>query len=393
MVNPPSTPSSTPSCTSPSSATNGASRPMRGRTHRQGNRRANWRALAIVLGVSFAGLVAGVLVFASVSVAAGALLVAGVLGIQKHALAAPALAPPPAGLNLEPIAANGVLPDTMPGARPLAPTESSVETIAADRRQSFLPVVAASPDPLAGPRLSADVYATLVRRDIEGKLAAPAPNPAEAALRLVSLDEGSRRAINAALNIRGRHLDHAVIINLPFFIVAQSAQGGGNKALVAGVAAIALARSREFLAIDDLESLIASQLPAPQRSQYRALLQDYWHQFALDAARERVAKGQDPAPESLLIVEAKLKLVGEEAARSFERTLRSGDLFHYWFSRHIGLSPNQAGRFRATLAEYAQEYAGDGDRAAKRKLLEDLREGLNTTQQRTLERNMQGFLD
>lgn len=346
-----------------------------------------------------AGVAAGVLVFASVSIAAGALLVAGVHGIQRHALIAPALAQPPAGLNLEPIAANGVLPDTMPGGRSRAPGASPPTPSPANAAPlasgatPFYPVVAASPDPLAGPRLSADVSATLVRRDIEGKLVAPAPNPAEAALNLVSLDEGSRRAINAALNIRGQHLDHAVIINLPFIIIAQSAQGGANKPLVAGVAAIALARSREFLAVDDLESLIASQLPTPQRSQYRALLQDYWHQFALDAARDRAAKGQDPAPESLLIVEAKLKLVGEEAARSFERTLRSGDLFHYWFSRHLGLSPDQAGRFRATLAAYAQEYAGDGDRAAKRKLLDDLREGLTITQQRTLERNMEGFLD
>lgn len=389
MINPPSTPS-------PGSPSHAASRPEPCRTPRRADRRTNRRArrrsLAIAIGVSLAGLAASVLVFASVSIAAGALLVAGVLGIQRHALIAPALAQPPAGLNLEPIAANGVLPDTMPVGLSPTPSPANAAPLASGAT-TFYPVTAASPDPLAGPRLSADVYATLVRRDIEGKLVAPAPNPAEAALNLVSLDEGSRRAINAALNIRGQHLDHAVIINLPFIIIAQSAQGGANKPLVAGVAAIALARSREFLAVDDLESLIASQLPTLQRSQYRALLQDYWHQFALDAARDRAAKGQDPAPESLLIVEAKLKLVGEEAARSFERTLRSGDLFHYWFSRHLGLSPDQAGRFRATLAAYAQEYAGDGDRAAKRKLLDDLREGLNKTQQRTLERNMEGFLD
>lgn len=336
------------------------------------------------------------MVVASVSVAAGAILIAAVRTVQTHALAAPALAPPAAALNLGPIAADGMLPGRMPMSGPItgdmhhAKAPSHVGT---DAAATALPTIPASADPLAGPRLIAAVHATLIRRDIDGALVAPEPNPAEAALQLISLDEGSRRAINTALNMRGRHLDHAIIINLPFLIVAQSGQAGANKPLVAGVAAIALYRSREFLAVDDLETLIASQLPEAQRSHYRALLHNYWRQYALDAARARADKGEDPAPESLLIAEAKLKLVGEEAARAFERTLRSGDLLHYWFARGLGLSPDQAGPFRTTLAAYAQEHGGDGDAAAKRQLLQDLRQGLNTTQQRTLERNMQGFLD
>ncbi len=359
---------------------------------RRSRRRARRRAWAIVLAASMASVVGAMFVVTSMGVAAGAILVAAALAVKEHALIAPSLAQPPAALNLEPIAANGVLPDSMPGVGSNALAAPDVSRVATSV-PNLLPVVAASPDPLAGPRLPVAIHATLVRRDIDNALVAPDPTPAEAALRLISLDEGSRRAVNAALNIRGERLDHAVIINLPFIIVAQSGQAGGNKPVVAGAVAIALYRSREFFAVDDLESLIAAQLPASQRSHYQAVLQSYWHEFALDAARARAAKGQDPAPESLLIAEAKLKLVGEEAARSFERTLRSGDLLHYWFARSLGLSPAQAGPFRATIAAYAQEYAGDGDKAAKLKLLEDLRTGLTRTQQRTLERNMKGFLD
>lgn len=377
------------------SSRGGHRRPTR-RPIRRANGHGTGRAWAIVIAASLASVVGAAMVVASVSVAAGAILIAAVRTVQTHALAAPALAPPAAALNLGPIAADGMLPGRMPMSGPItgdmhhAKAPSHVGT---DAAATALPTIPASADPLAGPRLIAAVHATLIRRDIDGALVAPEPNPAEAALQLISLDEGSRRAINTALNMRGRHLDHAIIINLPFLIVAQSGQAGANKPLVAGVAAIALYRSREFLAVDDLETLIASQLPEAQRSHYRALLHNYWRQYALDAARARADKGEDPAPESLLIAEAKLKLVGEEAARAFERTLRSGDLLHYWFARGLGLSPDQAGPFRTTLAAYAQEHGGDGDAAAKRQLLQDLRQGLNTTQQRTLERNMQGFLD
>jgi hypothetical protein len=219
-------------------------------------------------------------------------------------------------------------------------------------------VVAASSDPLAGPRQAAPAPTTLVRRDLQGRLVAPDPNPAEAALRLISLDEGSRRAVRAAMNIRGQHLDHAMIINLPFLIVFQSAQGGGNTPLVVGAAGVSLYRSRQFLAVDDLETLIAAQIP-----------------------------------ESLLIAEGKLKFLGEEIARAFERTLASGDLIYYWFSMHLGLTADQAEPFRATIAAHFQEYGGDADSAAKRQLRDDLRRGLTRTQQRTLDRNMAGFLD
>lgn len=357
---------------------------------------ARRRAIATVVGACAFSLVATGLVVTSFGLATGAILVAAARGIQQHALAAPALNPPPTTLNLEPIAVDGMLPNHLPGVGSATrdrdpPTDH--EPLLPHAAASDLLVAPASTDPLAGPRIAAEIRTTLVARDIEGTLVSPDPNPGEAALRLISLDEGSRRAINAALNIRGQHLDHAVIINLPFIIVAQSGQAGGNKPLVLGAAAVALARSREFLALEDLESLIASQLPAPQRAHYRALLQDYWHQFALDAARARAAKAQDPAPESLLIAEGKLKLLGEEIARSFDRVVRSGDLMHYWFSRHVGLTPDQAARFRATLATYAQTYGADGDSSAKRALLDDLRAGLTRTQQRTLERNMKGFLD
>lgn len=407
-----SMPPKTASDGSPRRATHPATRRPNDRAYGRAAGRAagRGRAWAIVIAASLASVVGAALVFASVSVAAGTILIAAVRTVQNHALAAPALTPPPPALNLEPIAADGVLPGKMPlagstsgsasgsGAEAMGATRAKHNTIATTEAGTHaapdaLAPIPASSDPLAGPRLIAAVYATLVRRDIDGALVAPEPNPAEAALQLISLDEGSRRAINTALNMRGRNLDHAVIINLPFLIVAQSGQAGANKPLVAGVAAIALYRSREFLAVDDLETLIESQLPEAQRSHYRALLNDYWRQYALDGAQARAAKGEDPAPESLLIAEAKLKLVGEEAARAFERTLRSGDLLHYWFARGLGLTPEQAEPFRTTLAAYSQEHGGDGDSAAKRQLLQDLRRSLNTTQQRTLERNMKGFLD
>lgn len=360
--------------------------------HRATPRRSRGRAGAIVLAASLASFAAGAFVAASAGIAGGAVLVGIARAIKGNALIAPSLAQPGAGLNLDPIASNGVLPDSMPGAGP-GPERDALAPATPIRAAISMPVLAASPDPLAGPRLPVAIHATLVRRDLDNTLVMPDPSPAEAALRLVSLDEGSRRAIEAALNIRGARLDHAVIINLPFIIVAQSGQAGGNRPVVAGAAGVALYRSREFFAIDDLESLIASQLPAPQRSHYRALLQEFWHEFALDAARARAAKGQDPAPESLLIAEARLKLFGDEAARSFDRTLRSGDMLHYWFARHLGLSPAQAGPFRAKIAAYSQAHASDGSKADKLQLLADLRDGLTATQRRTLERNMKGFLD
>lgn len=356
---------------------------------RRVERRRRRRAWAIVVSASAFSVIAAALVAISATIVVGAVVLASAHAVQRHALIAPALPKPSAALNLDPVAVVPVLPDSMPVVSGPAHGASPAD----HGWFASLPVVAASSDPLAGPRQAAPAPTTLVRRDLQGRLVAPDPNPAEAALRLISLDEGSRRAVRAAMDIRGQHLDHAIIINLPFLIVFQSAQGGGNTPLVAAAAGVSLYRSREFLAVDDLEALIAAQIPAAQRSHYNALLKDYWREYALQAARDRAERGQDPAPESLLIAEGKLKFLGEEIARAFERTLASGDLLHYWFSLHLGLTPDQAEPFRATIAAHFQEHGSDADSAAKRQLRDDLRRGLTRTQQRTLDRNMAGFLD
>lgn len=358
--------------------------------------RRRWRAWAIVSGAVVASFVSAGLVVGSLALATGAVVLAAASVVKRHALIPPALESPALGLDLGPLGFGSVLPDRMLQVGP-APENATARTPDLGDGSSVQSVIASTEDPLAGPlagpKVAAQVHTTLVRRDIDGVLVRPDPNPAEAALRLVSLDEGSRRAVNAVLNLRGQALDHAVIINLPFIIIVQSGQAGGNKPVVLGATAIALARTDAFFAFDDLESLIAGVLPASQRLHYQALLHDYWHAYAIDEARARAARRQDPAPESLLISEGKLKLLGEEAGRSFERVLRSGDLLHYWFSRHLALNPAQAGPFRDAIAAYAQQHGGDGDKATKLELLETLRRGLNPTQRRTLERNMKGFLD
>lgn len=350
---------------------------------------------------------------ASVTVAASGLVVAAGVALRQHALLPSPSAAIPPGLTLD-------VPDwAMQGSTYVtsasdgAPDAASADSTSAsgrlmlgapgalnahaphtqprDRATSLH--ARATSDPLAGPRVVNATPTTLVTRDVRGTLARPSPSPAHAALELLSLDPGSRRALDAALSVRAQRLDDAVIRNLPLIVLAQSSAGGGNVAGLIAATGVALARSRELIALGDLDSMLMPLVPASQRARYGALLEDYWRVAEREAAVARAAMGEDPIPADLLRAELRLRYLGEEIERSFNRVAMSGDILHYYFSRGLDLRGEQLARFRTTIADYAAEHGVDGDQAARTKLRDDLCSLLRPSQQRTLRATMRGFID
>lgn len=381
--------------------------------------------ILIIVCLAASGLAtSAVLVVGSASVALGSLVVVAVLAVKQHELIPPPLAEQPSALNLPSSnAATDVISQANTPTIPDVPIPNWVLDIAgisttntvqpasdATTNQATPPMQfsltpgidkvsfsaitsrAQSIDLLAGPRVPTSAITNLLARDYSGELVKPDPNPAEAALALVSMDKATRRAINAVIAVRGKRLDDSVIRNLPILLFAGG--GGVNNPLVkVGLVCAVVIRSRDFLALGDLESMLADQMPKAACDQYRAILNQYWDEFAIEAARARDKRGEDLAPARLLIAEAKLQLLGEEGTRSFERVVRSGDVFYYYFTRHLNLQGEHAGKVRTLISDYAQIYGGDGTPVAKLTLRDAILPLLNRTQQRTFERNIKPFLD
>jgi hypothetical protein len=376
-------------------------------------RRRRGRGILVVVALGATCAIAAPLFVASVTIAAGGLVVAAGLTLRQHALLPSPSAAIAPGLTLDaadwamqgsthvPSATDGgtdAASDTTTGAtgRLTLGVPGDLDASAmldGSRARASMLLARATDDPLAGPRVVNATPTTLVTRDVRGTLARPSPSPAHAALELLSLDPGSRRALDAALSVRAQRLDDAVIRNLPLIVLAQSSAGGGNVAGLIAATGVALARSRELIALGDLDSMLMPLVPASQRGRYLALLEDYWRAAEREAAAERAAKGEDPIPANLLRAELRLRYFGEEIERAFNRVALSGDILHYYFSRGLDLRGEQLARFRTTIADYAAEHGVDGDQAARTKLRDDLCALLRPSQQRTLRATMKGFID
>jgi hypothetical protein len=203
--------------------------------------------------------------------------------------------------------------------------------------------------PLAGPNVSEAARATsLVQRDYEGRVRRLEVPPEEAALALLALDDASREATQRVLAERAAILDRLVLDNLPLLIRLRSAGAAGDRRAQAAIAAELFVKAEPLRARGSLRDQLAAALPEAQRPRFHALVDEYWDAVVA----ERRALGDRQGRLGILAGE-RLRVLGEEVARSFARQLdRRGEEEFERLLASLELRPDQEARVRRTAEEF-----------------------------------------
>ncbi|MFN0131326.1 MAG: hypothetical protein ACKVW3_02145 [Phycisphaerales bacterium] len=219
--------------------------------------------------------------------------------------------------------------------------------------------------PLSGPAVRpAPARPSIVEIDFTGKLRRPETTPERAALALLSLDDPTRAAINSLLSEREARLDAFVTDHLLLLGRFDTAIKGGSQreAVLLGLALIQ--GLQPVLQLGPPRDAITAALPAPARANFLALLRNY------DSALVREARAaRNDAPRALVLFGERLRALGEEIGRSFQRQLAAGTLFADALLAGVNLSPDQARTFRDMKLDLLERLNGHATEEDQRDLV------------------------
>lgn len=259
-------------------------------------------------------------------------------------------------------------------------------------------------DPLSGPRVREGGSAsggepTLVERAFDGTLRTYDVRIEEAAAERLDLKDSERAAVRRVLDERAAAMDAIVRENIELLLKGVAAQQAGDRAAQRAH----LAEMREaFGPLGErggLLSELAAALPAEKALRLRAMVQEYWRARVRDEVnaqrRERIRemeggekeamppaggdRGPDEAPAddppggmmdeenpraasraeraeaARILPRLMLQEFGREVKRSYDRIAAEGQRRLEESIAALGLSPEQEGRVRRLVTEFAQE--------------------------------------
>ena len=101
-----------------------------------------------------------------------------------------------------------------------------------------------------------------------------------------------------------------------------------------------LQKIRPVLEPGPMRDQVSRVLPGPDAARFRAIVDEYWAAVIKEGLRDARARGKKDARWQVDLGE-RLKHLGEEIARSYERQVASGTLFVDYFMSELHLSPEQ----------------------------------------------------
>jgi hypothetical protein len=203
-----------------------------------------------------------------------------------------------------------------------------------------------TPDPpLAGPAVAPrHDRPTLVERDFSNRLRRPQSTPEEAALSLFTLDAVTKARIDAILAARAAAMDRFVSGNLLLLGELDTAGKAGDTLDQLATLAELVRRLRPVLDNGPLEARIAAALPPDAAPRFRALLAEYWRAVIKEGVAESRTRGKND-PRWAVHLGERLRHLGEEIARSYERQAAAGTIGLDYLLSDLDLSDEQ----RATM--------------------------------------------
>jgi hypothetical protein len=195
--------------------------------------------------------------------------------------------------------------------------------------------------PLGGPAVAIRSEApTLVRFDFGGRLRRPEISPQEAALGLLGLERDVLERAEGVLAARAAAVDRFVVSNLLLLGELDTAGQAGNKLDQAVTIARLVDAIRPLLEAGTLDEQIAVVLPPGDAARFCGLMKEYWDAVTREALAENRAAGKRD-PRLLVLFGERVRHVGEEIARSYERQSAGGTLFVDYLLADLELSAAQ----------------------------------------------------
>lgn len=228
--------------------------------------------------------------------------------------------------------------------------------------------------PLGGP-LVRPATASIVETDFLGRLRRPETSPERAALDLLSLARHDRDRIEALLAPREALLDRFVTDHLLLLAQFDTAIKGGSHRRAFALALTLLRALAPVIEAGPVRARVESALEPDARLRFHALLRDY------DAALVRDARtAGNHAPPGLILFGERLRELGEDIARSFQRQQNAGTIFADALLSGIDLSPEQARTFHELKLDLLERSAGRASETDQRDLVLAILARLNESQ-------------
>lgn len=227
--------------------------------------------------------------------------------------------------------------------------------------QPTQPAPAAPATPLSGPAVhGAAQRVTLVVFDFTGHVRRPEVPVEQAAVALLRLDEETRAKIGAILDKRLAVLDSIIENNLDFLIALNGA-AGASKAQQVDLFMKGYNRLEPLRAQGTLRSAIRAVLPADARAEFERLLNEYWDAVVAEVQSQPGEDGKKPSRLQVVIGE-QFQSLGREIGYSFQRMIKSGDLFYTYIFKDLKLTDEQQPKVKQIIANFVEKY---GDSSTK----------------------------
>lgn len=230
---------------------------------------------------------------------------------------------------------------------------------------------AADAAPLRGPAVDTTAKAapSLVQRDFAGRIVKLDIPPAEAAAKLMTLDDDARAQVDRILLERSRILDKIVTDNLELLVRLQGAREGGEREEVARVFQELSAKAQPLRDRGQLAQELLGVLPDEQGRELRRLMQEYWQAIVkqeLDDKKnpggvmdDAAAPAANPRRDNREVMRQEmLAVVGGEIRRAYERTIGSAARDFDTLLAELNVTPEQESRIRKIVGDSFQASYG-----------------------------------
>lgn len=236
-------------------------------------------------------------------------------------------------------------------------------------------------DVLSGPKVAETTSErTLVQRDFSGKVRRLEVPPEEAAIELLTLDEGARARVQRVLDERAAIMDRILADNLDLLVRFQSARERRDRLKLLGEFRVAM---EPLEARGTLRAELRAELPKSEAGRFDQLVDGYWETVTKEAVAE--AKASDPkAKAGEVIVRERLQALGNEVRRAYDRRITQSVKQLDEFLAKLNLTPEQDAEVRGHVTRFVERTKGNANPAQRRELFGKILAGLNADQKRLL---------
>ena len=246
------------------------------------------------------------------------------------------------------------------------------------------PAMAQPPDSLRGPAVQdKPAKATIVERDLKGKLKRPEVPPEESALALVPLDDQTKAAVEAVLSARAEVLDRVVLDNLDLVVKLHNARQSKDRGDQLAVMADFMKKLQPLNARGLLAQEIRGALGKERAATFDAILGEY-RKAAIDEATTEARRRNEFVNARTLETRENLASLGLEIKRSYERQVGSKTAEFDGILAKLSLQPEQDAKIRSMVGDFTRETRGKATPEQKRSMFFRIMSQLDGDQQKRL---------